>query len=505
MDELEGPFVLGSDLGTSGCKSIVLDAGGNICGWAIESYPTSRPYLGWAEQQPEDWFDAFCRTTRKAIQQARIDPKDIVMVGIVGITHNAVLLDGEDHVLRPSILYTDTRSLPQTDALLAQWGNQVFQKTWNQIGPIWTWPQLLWIREREPYIWDKIQRILFPKDYVRHRLTPSFVSDTIDPVGTLLYDPMQLQWIDEFVHSLGLPVDVLPPPRNPLEIAGRVTDEGASATGLRPGTSVIVGTTDTAAEVFGVGALRPGQAIIKLATVGRIASVSQQPLDHPTVFNYPHVFPGLWYPGTGTKFAASAFTWARQVFWDPGRNQYDYRAMSEAAESVPAGSEGLVFHPYLAGEFAPSWDPHLRGSFLGVGINHQREHFTRAVMEGVAFAIRDALKSVLEMGLEVSEVRLIGGGSTSMLWAQIITDNLHREVLVPEGTDAAFGAALLAGVASGLFEGTPESLDSLIEIRTRLVPDSQHTMKYDELFSIYQHSAIALKDISHRLQAFQTM
>ena len=305
-----------------------------------------------------------------------------------------------------------------------------------------------------------------------------------------------IHWAYQQKHS--------PNPFLPLQIVGGISKSGAEAAGLYPGTPIIAGTTDTAAEVFGTGALTPGQTIIKLATVGRIAAVSQNPLDHPTVLNYPHVLPGLWYPGTCTKFAASAFSWARQVFWDQDGHHYDYKRMNQAVETVPPGSDGLLFHPYLAGEFAPSWDPHLRASFLGVGINHQRAHFTRAVMEGVAYALRDALMSILEMGLYVKELRLIGGGATSGIWGQIITDNLQREVLVPEGTDAAYGSALLAGIAAGMFDKSSEGIDHLIKIRSRLTPEKRHMIIYDELFSIYKQSADATKALSHRLHAFQT-
>ena len=364
MSKQKDSYVLGSDLGTSGCKTIVLDADGRICGRAFREYPTSRPHPGWAEQHPNDWFDAFCVTARKAIDQAGIHPKTIAAVSIVGITHNVVLLDERDEVLRPSIIYTDTRSLEQSKVLQEQWGDRVFRKTWNQLSPIWTWPQLLWLREEEPHIWERVRKILFPKDYVRYRLVPMFVTDKIDPIGTLLYDPINGQWIDEFCNSLGLPAKAFPQSVSPLQVVGKVSKSSAEVTGLYPGTPVIAGTTDTAAEVFGTGALTPGQTIIKLATVGRIAAVSQNPLDHPTVLNYPHVLPGLWYPGTCTKFAASAFSWARQVFWDHDGNHYDYKLMDQAVETVPPGAEGLLFHPYLAGEFAPSFSSIPINSFI---------------------------------------------------------------------------------------------------------------------------------------------
>ncbi|MBN1149510.1 MAG: hypothetical protein JXA78_19775 [Anaerolineales bacterium] len=504
MDNPNGPYLLGSDLGTSSCKSIIIDSRGAICGWATKDYATLRLHPGWAEQDPQAWYQAFCETVRQAIERSQVDPAEIVMVSIVGVTHNAVLLDEHGQALRPSILYTDTRSASQADDLLHRWGGRVFERTWNQLSPLWTWPQLEWLRQQEQETWGRVRRILFPKDYVRNRVAPSFVSDTIDPAGSLLYDPCRGEWIAEFYQSLGLSQDVFPEIRSPWEIVGGVCQEAASATGLAPGTNVIAGTTDTAAEVFGVGALHPGQATIKLATVGRITAISEKPIDNPSFLNYPHVLEGLWYPGTATKFAASAFTWARKAFWDDGESAYDYQLMDRAAESIPPGSSGVLFHPYLAGEFAPAWDPYLRGSYLGVSVDHTRAHFTRAVMEGVGFAIREALESVIRMGLEVDEIRLLGGGTESRLWAQIITDIVGREAILPVGTDAAYGAALMAGVAAGIFDKTQESIDALIKFQARLYPDSARVALYNDLFEIYQQAASLLKEISHKLHRFQT-
>ena len=504
MANSAGPYILGSDLGTSGCKSIVMDAQGSILGWAIESYPTESLYPGWAEQNPQDWYAAFCNTTRRAISKAGIDPAEIAVVCIVGITHNAVLLDRQERVLRPSIIYTDIRSVSQTEAILERWGGQVFERTWNMAGPLWTWPQLMWVREHEPEIWKQVHRILFPKDYVRNLIAPSFLSDPIDPVGSLLFDPIRQCWIPEFIETLGLTEAALPPLSPVTQIVGRITAEAAEKSGLRPGTLVATGTTDTAAEVFGVGAQKCGQAIIKLATVGRIMAVSDKPLPSPAFLNYPFVLPGYWYPGTSTKFAASAFNWVRRAFWSVDEEDGIYDIMDQDAGSIPPGSGGLLFHPYLAGEFAPAWDPYLRASFLGIGRDHNRSHFTRAVMEGVGFSLRDALESVIEMGLSINEIRLIGGGSESRIWSQIMADIINREIAVPVGNDAAFGAALLGGVAVGIFDSSPETISRLIHFRSHHSPDPDSVVLYDQLFSIYKEAARATQQVSHKLHDFQT-
>jgi xylulokinase len=500
----KGPYLVGSDLGTSGCKSIVMDSHGAVLGWAIKDYPTNCRHPGWAEQNPKDWFEAFKDTLHQSISQAKVEAKDIAMICIVGITHNAVLLDESERVLRPSIIYTDVRSTGQSRSLLQTWGECIFKKTWNQISPIWTWPQLLWILENEPEIWEQVNRIFFPKDYVRHLISPAFLSDTIDPAGSLLYDPVECVWISDFFESLGLRAENLPEVVSPYHIVGEINTETAQSLGLAKGIPVIAGTTDTAAEVFGVGATRPGQSTIKLATVGRITAINTKPLPSPDFLNYPHILKGLWYPGTSTKFAASAFSWARKAFWDDTSPEEIYKRMDASASTVPPGSDGLLFHPYLAGEFAPSWDPHLRACYTGVGLSHTRAHFTRAVMEGVGFALRSALESVIEMGLVVNEIRLIGGGAQSDLWAQIITDIINRDVLVPSGSDAAFGAALMAGIAAGIFDENPDEMRKLIKIRSHLEPEPSRRDLYEELFGIYREAAGAIQNVSHQLHHFQT-
>ena len=497
--------VLGSDLGTSATKSIVLDSRGHIRGWARQEYETSRPRPGWAEQHPHDWFNAFCNTARLAIRQAAVNPEEIHAVCISGITHNAVLLDENDDVIRAAILYTDVRSQTQSDALLHEWGAEILNRTCNLLSPVWTWPQLRWIKENEPKVWRRVHHVLFPKDYVRHQITPSFLTDTIDPVGTCLYDPHRNQWIDMFCADLELSPGAWPKPTEPWSVVGTISKQTAKYIGLAPNTPVVAGTTDTAAEGFGTGALRPGQTTIKLATVGRLSTVIEDPILDPPLINYPHVNAGLWYSGTSTKFGASAFTWLRNALWDEGEDRkYDFKLMDDVASTVPPGANGVIFHPYLDGEFAPYWDPHLRADFLGIGVHHDRSHLTRAVLEGVAFSIRDAFDHSMANELSVEEIRFIGGGASSTLWAQILADVLQRELLVPEGADAAFGAALMAGVVCGMFDNNPEAINDLIRIRARFSPDTNRGKLYDDLFGIYLSASKAMTDVSHQLHHFDT-
>jgi len=493
-------YILASDLGSGGCKTVLLDASGRVVSSAGAEYPTAYPRPGWVEQDPADWYTAFAQTTRRVITGSGVAPRQIVQVGLVGVTHNTVLLDAQDRPLRPCILTFDRRSEAQCGQILARWGQQVQQQTLNGVSPLWSWPQLLWVKENQPDIWRSTRRLLFQKDYVRHRLAPAHVTDTIDAAGTLLFNPRTHRWIADFCADLGLPDSALPHVVKPMEVVAQVSPQAAQETGLAPGTPVIAGTTDTVAEVFGSGLLQPGQGMVKLASVGRLAVVAPQPVDHPNILNYRHVLDDLWYPGSDTKSAATTPRWLRDQLWlTPS-----FAEMDRAAAQIPPGSEGLVFHPHLLGEWAPYWDDHLRASFIGATVRHNRAHFTRAALEGVAFALRDAIERLAQLGLRYQEFRLIGGGAKSRLWSQIVCDVLGRELLLPTEQDAAYGAALMTGVSTGLFDPAPAAIQNLIQIDARLQPERPTHALYNDLFQIYQNAGRRLAEISHQLTEFES-
>ncbi|HIQ05743.1 MAG TPA: hypothetical protein EYH31_08635, partial [Anaerolineae bacterium] len=489
-------FVVASDLGSSACKTIILNAQGKVVAAAQQEYPTFYPQPGWVEQNPEDWYTAFCNTVRVVLQQADIAPEQIAGVGIVGVTHNVVLMDEQDRPICRTILIFDNRSLPQAQDILAHWGQTVREKTLNDVTPVWSWPQLLWIRENRPEVWRATRRLLFQKDYVRHRLAPAAVTDVIDAGGTLLFDPIQEEWIAPFCQDLALDPAWLPRVVHPLDLVAEVSPEGAADTGLAVGTPVIAGTTDTVAEVLGSGAIRPGSAVVKLASVGRIAVVTTEPLRRPHIFNYRHVLDGLWYPGTASKYAASAYQWLRNIIWPDVHDEMAYRLMDEAAAQAPPGCDGLLFHPHLMGEWAPHWDEQLRGDFIGLTIRHTRAHLTRAVLEGVAFGLKDALGEMERLGLKAEDIRLIGQGSRSPLWCHIVADVLNRPLRIPEEPDAVYGAALITAMGLNLIGKTHQALEAVISMRRIISPDPRKTALYATLFSVYRDVDVALRVIS---------
>jgi xylulokinase len=489
--------VLASDLGSSGCKTVVVNGDGRVVGAASRDYPMHHPRDGWCEQDPADWVEAVLATASRALAASGVAPGDVAAVGLVGVTHNAVLLDSEGRVLRPSILLFDTRSEAECAALAARFGEAVFARTRNSVTPIWTWPQLMWVRDHEPEIWSRVARILFQKDHVRHAIAPAPVTDSVDAAGSLLFDPVEGRWVEEFVDDLGLPRAALPETAAPSDIVARLVPWAASRIGLRAGTPVVAGTTDTVAEVLGAGAIRPGQGTVKLASVGRVTCVAERPLDHPMALNYRHVLDGLWYPGTATKHASTALRWLREI-----AGGADFATLSAEAAAVPPGADGVIFHPYLSGEWAPHWDSRLRGSFVGFTVAHGRAHAARAVMEGVAFAIRDAVDFAAGFGLRAEEFRLLGGGSVSPVWSQILADVLDRDLVVPAERDAAYGAALITGMGAGLFPRDAAGLARLIRVEATLRPDPAAAARYAALHGIHRDAAAALAPLSHRLGAF---
>lgn len=499
-------LVLASDLGSGSCKTIVIDASGRTLVEARQDYPTFYPHPGWVEQDPAAWYEAFCATVRAVIGHPAVTGRQIDGVGVFGVTHNAVLLSSAGRVLRRSILMFDDRSIDQVAAIKSRWGETVVERTQNSVSTTWTWPQLAWVRDTQPDVWRAVARIAFQKDYVRDQLAPAFVTDAIDAAGTLLFDPVESRWVAQFVADLGLSDDCLPRVVPPTTVVSMVSAAGAADTGLREGTPVIAGSTDTVAEMVGSGAVRTGAAIIKLASVGRIAVVSPAPIRHPSVLNYRHLVDTLWYPGSATKYAASAYRWFRETFWPdcPGDGAI-YREMDGLAQEAPAGSAGLLFHPHLNGQWAPHWDERLRGAFIGITARHQRAHFTRAVLEGVAFAAREALDELISIGLTVDDIRLVGGGAKSGLWAQIMADVLRRQLLIPVSTDAAYGAALITASAFGLIGGQGDDYERIVASRgMRIVePRPAFVERYEILYRVYRDSVMPLRKIGSQLQSFE--
>lgn len=486
-------YVLGVDIGSGSVKLTLLSRGGVIAATAACEYPTFYPQVGWCEQDPEDWCKAFGTALKEIMSTTKIEASQIEALSVDAATHTAVLLDENRQVLRNAILWTDQRCKSQVQWLKENCLDTIMAQAMNAPTTVWTLPQFMWLRENEPLVWSKIRHILFAKDYLRYRLTDTMETDTIDAAGSMFYDAGRECWSEELCAVGQIHMAWLPKLCKPTDLAGTVTEDAAKAFGLSPHTRVLVGTTDTVMEVLAAGNVEPGHATVKLATAGRICVISPQKLDSKFIFNYRHVVPGLWYPGTATASCANSYRWYRDTI---GREPF--AQLNIPAEKIAPGSDGLMFHPYLNGELTPYNDPNLRGSYTGISAAHTTAHFTRATLEGVAFSLRDCMQVLKELGVAMSRVRIIGGGAKGTLWRQIVSDVLGISLEKVKVDDSSFGTAMLAAVGIGWFASFAQAAETCVQIDSVTTPIAENQMVYDGLFARYKAISEALTPIYNR-------
>ena len=482
------PLLLGIDFGTGGCKVTAIAPDGALAGEASVEYSTYHEHPGWSEQDPADWWEALRGALAKLAEKG-VDLSRVAALSLDGSTHNAVLLGANWKPVRRTIMWTDQRSTAECEALRRSGAaERVFERCYQMPAPTWTLPQLMWLKAHEPDVLARTEHVLFVKDYVRYLLTGEAATDRIEAQGTLFFDMKRQDWDEEFVRMAGLRPAQLPRLLDPTDLAGRVTPEAAAATGLPAGTPVACGTSDSAVEDYGAGAVEPGDLILKLATAGNVNAMTAEPHPHPKTLTYGHVVPGMWYSVSATNAAALCQRWFRDAFGFAG-----YKAMDAEAIQSPLGANGVMFHPYLQGERCPYWDSDLRASFTGVSISSTRGDFCRALLEGVAFSLRHCFRTLEEMELPARRVFLIGGGARSIFWGEIVADVFNRAVAIPEPGDASFGAALLAGVAAGFFRDAREAVARCLRIGHTVEPEPAAVAQYAELFARYRavHDALA--------------
>jgi xylulokinase len=499
-------YLLGIDIGSGGCKVSLLDPDTGKTSTKALEYRTYYPHSGWAEQDSEDWVKSTGALIKQLLDECDVSPSEVNAVGIGGVTHSPVLLDRAGRPVRRTIHLTDARSRSQVNRLRDRAGDLFLEACGNEVDVMWTISMLLWIKETEPANWKRIHRIVFPKDYVRLRLAGSAVTDAVDAQGTLLFNVHENRWDERLLSLISLKKEKLPDTIHPAQVVGRITDEGERWSGLKAGTQVICGTTDTLLELIASGVSTPGDCTVKLATFGRICVLSDRQVADERLITYSYIDRGLWYPGTGTKSFASSLRWFRDQFCRDIRDREDvYRVMEDEAREVKAGSEGLLFHPYLQGEGSPYNDPDLRGDFIGLSLHHERGHLIRAVMEGAAFSLLDSYAYLKERGIEAHEpVKFIGGGTQSKLWLMIVADVLGMDGVKPRATDPSIGAAMLAGVGKKTF-GTVREAQECVKGHTETIEhNEQNSALYRGLFHNYKKSVELLGDVYHKLSSFSS-
>ena len=486
-------YLLGVDFGGSSSKATLLGEDGRVAATATCEYPTYYPQSGWAEQNPEDSWNAFVSNVRELLEKSGAAPEDIAAVALDAATHTAVLLDAQDRPVRNAIYWTDTRASAEADELRARCGEEITRLSFNSVSSLWTLPQLLWLSRHEPETLARTKKIMAVKDYIRYRLTGDFVTDDIEAMGFMLLDANRNAWSDELCALAGVTADKLPPLVRPTQPLSAIREEAARETGLLRDTLVIAGTTDTVMEVYAAGAIAPGQATVKLATAGRICAVTERAVVDPCLVTYRHVIDGLWYPGTATKSCAASNRWYRDTFGG------DYAQMSGAAAGVARGSDGLFFHPYLQGEITPYRDDRLRASFVGATGHHTKAHFNRAVLEGIAYSMKDCYQELKRLSIAPREAVIIGGGAKAPLWRQIMADMLGIPLRTVSDVDSSLGSAMLAGVAAGVFADHRDAAARCVRIQDEIAPDPEGVAYYERGFGLYRQIQAALAPIYHQL------
>ena len=497
------PYYLGLDNGTSGTKALLITAEGAPVASDTQEYPLSTPRPLWAEQDPADWWDAAVRATRNVLEKSGVRAEEIAGVGLSGQMHGSVFLDKDNTVLRPALLWCDQRTQAECDWITAQVGRENLVKyISNPVLTGFTAPKIVWLRNHEPETYAQVAKVLLPKDYLRFKLTGVHATEVSDASGTALFDVAHRTWSQEVLDAAQIPRSWMPECAESIEITGRVSAEAARATGLTEGTPVAGGGGDQAAGAVGSGIVETGLVSSIVGTSGVVFAYADTPATDPQlrVHTFCHAVPGKWHTMGVVLSAGGSLRWLRDTFFQPegvvARTVGDdpYNLMAKGAATVPPGSEGLIFLPYLTGERTPYPDPNARGTFFGLTLRHTRAHFARAVLEGVAFALNDTFLIFDDLGIPITEVRTSGGGAKSPVWTQIhadVTGHEHITLSVDEGP--ALGAALLAAVGTGAYPTVAAACRAAIRPVARVTPQAEAHAAYRQYHAVYRALYPALK------------
>lgn len=482
-------YVLGVDFGGGASKATLLDNNGKVVATATAEYPTHYGENGKAEQNPMDWYHAAVKNIKAVLKG--VNANEVKCLCFDAATHTAVLMDQNGAPVCDSVYWTDTRSVREKAYLKENFGEEIFQKCKHEVDTIWSLPEILFVKNTYPEIYKKVKKVTFAKDFVRGLFTGDFVTDYIEAQGSMLFDFDKRIWDERLLSIVGLTKENMPKIVNPLERVGAVGENAAKDTGLKVGTPVICGATDTVMEVFAAGGVNQGDMTLKLATAGRICVVSNEYFADKNIINYSHLKKDLYYPGTATKACASSLRWFRDTFGG------EYSEFDELARSVDIGANGLLFHPYLTGELTPHANPLLKGSFIGVSAGHTKAHFIRAVMEGVALSLLDCKRYLEEKGVQIgASAYAIGGGAKSEVWRQMVADALNLTLIRTENNDSSFGSAMCAGIYAGFFKDFDDAKAKCQKVVGETKPIPKNTEKYARIFEKYKKISKFLTELN---------
>jgi xylulokinase len=487
-----------------------MDAGGRVTASGTDEHqPFASPHPGWAEQDPGDWWRACGIAVKKALEKSGVRGEEIACVGFSGQMHGAVLLDAAGEVLRPALIWCDQRTEKQSRELAEKFGtDRLIQLTCNPPLTNFTLTKLLWVRENEPEVWSRVRHIMLPKDYVRFRLTGERAIDQADASGTLLLDVAKRTWSAQVLSGTSIEKDFLPALYESPEICGKLNANGAAATGLKIGTPVVAGAGDQSAGAVGMGIVRAGVVSATIGTSGVVFAATDRPALDPRgrLHTFCHAIPGRWHVMGVTQAAGLSLRWFRDTFGiasggpattASGSSTRDpYEFLSEEAAAAPPGAEGLLWAPYLMGERTPHLDPNARGALVGIASSHRRAHILRAILEGVAFSLKDSFSIFDELKVPVATIRLGGGGARSALWRQIQADVFAHEVELVEAEEgAAYGAAILAAVGARHFASVDEACDAVIRVASRVAPNPVSSALLQKSYATFRRLYPALHSL----------
>lgn len=505
---------LGIDIGTSGTKALAMREDGHILASAMNTYPCYVPKPLWSEQDPEDWWQATIQSVRQVMKKAKLKPGDVKAIGLSGQMHGSVFLDKNDRVIRRAILWNDQRTAAECQEMESRVGgrDKLIQMVANPAMTGFTAPKILWLRNHEPKHFDKTRKILLPKDEIRRRMTGEYATEVSDASGMLLLDVAQRNWSQPLLSALELDVSLLGRCYESEEVTGKLTSQAAKLLGLSTDCAVVGGAGDCAAGAVGNGIVQRGVLSTSIGTSGVMFVHSDEVKIDPAgrVHTFCHAVHGKWHMMGVNLSAGGSLQWFRNELCKADAEKAKrakkevYDLLTAEAEAVRAGSEGLFFLPYLSGERTPHADPDARGCFVGLTLAHTRGHMIRAIMEGVAYSMRDSLAIIEGLGVPVEQIRASGGGSRSPLWRQIQADVFGRNVVTINTEEGpAYGVALLAAVGAGAYDTIEEACTATIKVVKRTPVGRRAKRYYDDAFPIYQQLYRSLKDDFKRIAALE--
>lgn len=492
---------LGIDIGTGGTRAVLIDESGRVLSSATaEHRPISSPHPGWAEQDPDDWWSAACRAIPVCLAKANTPPAEVKSVGLTGQMHGLVLLDADGKVLRPSLIWCDQRTEQECLEITEKVGAQrLIELTANPALTGFTLPKIWWVRKHEPQIWRRVKKIMLPKDYIRFRLTGAHAIDVADASGTLMLDVVHRRWSAEMLKVSDLAEELLPRVFESPEITGKISEQGARSAGLKAGVPVVAGAGDQAAGAVGMGIVPSGAVSATIGTSGVVFRATASPTFDPKgrIHTFCHAVPNRWHVMGVTQAAGFSLRWFRDQFGVSGDGAGEpYENLMDEAAKAPAGSGGLLWAPYLMGERTPHLDPQARGALVGIMSTHTRAHVIRAILEGVAFSLRDTLTIFAELRLPVESIRLGGGGARGGLWRQIQADVYGMPVDLVEAEEGpAYGAALLAGVGIGAWNSVETACEAAVRVAKSVEPNTESVAVMNRQYGAYRKLYPALRDV----------